>query len=48
VRAAASELVLEALVAQKRVSRTNTGGYQRARHEAPKNKGFGGFDPFSS
>jgi magnesium chelatase subunit I len=47
VRAAASELVLEALVAQKRVSRTSSGGYARARHETPKNKGFGGFDPFA-
>ena len=47
LRAAASELVLEALVAQKRVSRTTSGGYARARHEPPKNKGFGGFDPFS-
>jgi magnesium chelatase subunit I len=47
VRAAASELVLEALVAQKRVSRTTSGGYARARHEPPKSKGFGGFDPFA-
>jgi magnesium chelatase subunit I len=47
LRAAASELVLEALVAQKRVSRTTSGGYTRARHEPPKNKGFGGFDPFA-
>ena len=45
-RAAACELVLEALVAQKRVSRTTSGGYARARHENPKSKGFGGFDPF--
>jgi magnesium chelatase subunit I len=47
VRAAASELVLEALVAQKRVSRTTSGGYARARHESPKGKGFQGFDPFA-
>jgi magnesium chelatase subunit I len=47
VRAAASELVLEALVAQKRVARTSSGGYARARHDPPKNKGFGGFDPFA-
>jgi magnesium chelatase subunit I len=47
-RAAASELVLEALVAQKRVSRTTSGGYTRARHESPKNKGFSGFDPFAT
>jgi hypothetical protein len=39
--------VLEALVAQKRVSRTTSGGYARARHEPPKSKGFGGFDPFA-
>jgi magnesium chelatase subunit I len=48
VRAAACELVLEALVSQKRISRSSGGGYSRARHEAPKNKGgFQGFDPFA-
>jgi magnesium chelatase subunit I len=47
IRAAACELVLEALVAQRRVSRTTSGGYARARHEAPKGKGFQGFDPFA-
>lgn len=47
VRAAACELVLEALVAEKRVSRSTAGGYSRARHEGPsKGGGFGGFDPF--
>jgi len=46
VRAAACELVLEALVAEKRVSRSRSGGYARARHEGPKGGGFGGFDPF--
>jgi magnesium chelatase subunit I len=48
VRAAACELVLEALVAEKRVSRTTSGGYRRARHEreGPKGKGMQGFDPF--
>jgi hypothetical protein len=41
--------VLEALVAQKRISRTSAGGYGRARHEPPKGKGgsFQGFDPFA-
>jgi magnesium chelatase subunit I len=55
VRAAACELVLEALVAEKRVSRTSSGGYRKARHEreggkGPHGKGPGlmgkGFDPF--
>ncbi len=48
VRAAACELVLEALVAEKRISRTSSGGYRRARHEreGPKGKGMQGFDPF--
>ncbi len=44
VRAAACELVLEALVAQKRISR-NPGGYSRARHEGPSGQGYQGFDP---
>ena len=44
-RAAACELVLEALVAQKRISRS-PGGYRKARHEGPsKGKGYQGFDP---
>jgi magnesium chelatase subunit I len=47
VRAAACELTLEALVAQKRISRT-AAGYARARHEGPsQGKGFKGFDPGS-
>ena len=49
VRAAACELVLEALVAEKRVSRSQGGSYARARHEGPKGSGgpgMGGFDPF--
>ncbi len=45
VRAAACELVLEALVAERRISR-NDAGYRRALHEAPKGKGYKGFDPF--
>jgi magnesium chelatase subunit I len=45
VRAAACELVLEALVAQRRISRTS-GGYARAPHTGPsKGKGYQGFDP---
>ena len=45
VRAAACELVLEALVAQKRISRTSN-GYVRAPHQGPpKGKGYQGFDP---
>lgn len=44
-RAAACELVLEALVAQKRISR-NSAGYARAPHEGPtQGKGYQGFDP---
>ncbi len=43
-RAAACELVLEALVAQKRISRS-PGGYTKARHEGPSGKGYQGFDP---
>jgi magnesium chelatase subunit I len=46
-RAAACELVLEALVAERRISRTD-GGYKRARHEGPTGKGYKGFDPFGS
>lgn len=44
-RAAACELVLEALVAQKRISR-NSSGYARAPHQGPTpGKGHQGFDP---
>jgi len=53
-RVAACELVLEALVAEKRVSRSSGGGYRRTRHgEGPGHggsgkfgQGGGGFDPF--
>jgi magnesium chelatase subunit I len=48
VRAAACELVLEALVALKRVSRTDGGGYVRARHEPKPGKGFQGFQGFDT
>jgi len=47
-RAAACELALEALVAEKRISRSLLGRYGRARHEGPTGKGFKGFDPFGS
>ena len=44
-RAAACELVLEALVAQKRISR-NSAGYARAPHQGPPSGGgYQGFDP---
>ncbi|NNL29643.1 MAG: magnesium chelatase [Gemmatimonadetes bacterium] len=44
-RAAACELVLEALVAQRRISRTSA-GYTRAPHQNPsQGKGYQGFDP---
>lgn len=43
-QAAACELVLEALVAGRRISRSEAGGYGRARHEG--GKGGGGFKPF--
>jgi len=46
-RAAACELLLEALVAERRISRTE-GGYRRAPHEGPTGKGYKGFDPFGS
>ena len=46
-RAAACELVLEALVAQRRISRT-TAGYARAPHEGPTGgEGYQGFDTLS-
>lgn len=46
VRAAACELTLEALVGMKRISRSSSGGYARARHEGPgQGKGYKGFDP---
>jgi magnesium chelatase subunit I len=51
VRAAACELVLEALVAGRRISRSE-GGYERARHSSPPGKstgqGFQGFDPLGA
>ncbi|HEX9884932.1 MAG TPA: hypothetical protein VGA70_00515 [Longimicrobiales bacterium] len=49
-RAAACELVLESLVAEKRISRTISGGYGRARHEGPGGASGlgGGFAPFGN
>ena len=51
VRAAACELVLEALVAGRRISRSE-GGYERARHPSSMGKGpgqgFQGVDPLSA
>lgn len=44
-RAAACELVLEALVAQRRISRSSSGGYTRSLHQNPPPKGYKGFDP---
>jgi magnesium chelatase subunit I len=45
-RAAACELVLEALVAEKRISRSDSGGYSRTPHEPTAGTGFT-FDPFA-
>ncbi len=45
LRTAACELVMEALVADRRISRTDS-GYVRAEFEGPKGKGYKGFDPF--
>ena len=47
VRAAACELVLEALVAERRISRSQSGGYSRARREHPGSSQQG-FDPFGA
>ena len=48
LRTSACELVLEALVAERRVSRATSGGYTRTRHQSPKNEGLEGLDPFTS
>ncbi len=45
-KAAACELVLEALVAERRVSRTSSGTYRRPPHDDDAAGGFKGFDPF--
>jgi magnesium chelatase subunit I len=46
VRAGACELVLEALAAERKISRSVTGSYVKARHETPPGQGYKGFDPF--
>lgn len=46
-RAGACELVLEALVAERRLSRSDA-GYVKAPHERPKGQGFKGFEGFES
>ena len=48
-RAAACELVLEALVAERRLTRTD-GGYRRppAQEGPPQGNGYKGFDPFGT
>lgn len=45
-RVAACELVLEALVAEKRISRSEAGGYGRMPHQSPPQFGISDFDPF--
>ena len=47
MRTAACELVLEGLVAERRISRNQSGGYARARpeHPGPSPKGFDAFGP---
>jgi magnesium chelatase subunit I len=45
-RVGACELVLEALVAEKRISRSTGEGYARARPDPSPGKGYKGFDPF--
>ncbi len=47
VRTAACELALEALVAERRISRSQSGGYARARreHPGPSPQGFDSFGP---
>ena len=46
LRAGACELVLEALAADRKISRSVSGSYAKARHEIPPGKGYAGFDPF--
>ncbi|HZD03329.1 MAG TPA: hypothetical protein VE173_00380, partial [Longimicrobiales bacterium] len=49
LRAAACELVLESLVAERRISRTSAGGYRRQPHEGPSGPtGSGGFEAFGN
>jgi magnesium chelatase subunit I len=46
LRAGACELVLEALAADRKISRSVSGSYAKARHESSQGKGYKGFDPF--
>ncbi len=46
LRTAACELVLEALVAERKISRSQSGSYARARREPHPGAGHQGFDPF--
>ena len=46
LRAAACELVLEALVAEKRITRSRGGSYSRARHEGLPGQGGAGYKGF--
>ena len=49
MKASACELVLEALVAERKISRSSSGGYTRAQNETPPTgKGYQGFDPFGA
>jgi magnesium chelatase subunit I len=45
MRAGACELVLEALAADRKITRSVSGSYAKARHEPPPAKGYQGFDP---
>lgn len=45
-RAGACELVLEALVAERRISRSTAGSYAKARYESSSGEGYKGSDPF--
>ena len=46
LRAGACELVLEALAADRKISRSVSGSYAKARHETSQGKGYKGFDQF--
>jgi hypothetical protein len=46
LRAGACELVMEALAGERKISRSVTGSYAKARHESSSGQGSKGFDPF--
>ena len=48
LKAAACELALEALVAERRISRTRGGGYRKAPYESPPDQGQYPIDPFEA